>query len=114
MHRDTKRMLKFLKSSDLLQDGSCMFEDFYDAYCEKTGWNSQRAMACMRQLKADGYISYCQDGYGNTIGFELEHKAYRFRYYSWVRIRSFLINSIIVPVIVSAITAYIAMLISGT
>lgn len=107
MQRDTRKMLKFLRESDLLNDGSCMFEDFYDAYCASSGWHTQRAMACIRQLEKDGYISYCEDAYGNHVGFELEHKAYHYVYYTWASFRDFLVKSVIVPIIVAWVTAVI-------
>lgn len=113
MHRDSKKMLRFMHKSSLLNDGSCLLVDFYEAYTAYAKWPEQRVMACLRQLAADGYISYCNDNYGNRVGFEMEHKGYRFRYYSWVKVRDFLVNSVIVPIVVAAITAYVTLLLDS-
>ena len=114
MDSDARRMLRFIRCSDLCKSGYCLFDAFYDAYCAETGWVRQRTMACMRQLEEMGYISYCEDAEGNHVGFELEHKAYHHRYYAWANFRDFLAKSILVPIIVAAITAYITLVINAS
>lgn len=107
MDSDARRMLRFIRRSDLCSQGFCKFDDFYDAYCAQTGWPRQRTMSCMRHLESMGYISYCEDAEGNHVGFELEHKAYHHWYYSWVNLRDFLAKSILVPIFVAWVTAII-------
>lgn len=114
MDSDARRMLRFIRSSDLCSQGFCKFDDFYDAYCAETGWVRQRTMSCMRQLEALGFISYCENAEGIRVGFELEHKAYHHHYYAWVKVRDFLATSILVPIIVAAITAYITLIINAS
>lgn len=113
MHRDSRRVLRFIRKSDLFKGGSCLFVDFYDACSATTRLTDHQIMAIIRQLEFDGYIRFCQDNFGNSVGFELEHRLYCFRYYRWVSVRSFLVNSILVPLIVAAITAYVTLLITG-
>lgn len=113
MHRDSRKMLRFIRKSDLLSDGSCLLVDFYEAYAAYVKWPEQRVMATLRELEEEGYISYCDDNHGNRVGFELEHKGYHPRYYAWVRIRDFLLESVVVPIVVAAVTAYITLLLES-
>ena len=107
MDSGARRMLRFIRRSDLCSHGFCRFDDFYDAYCAKTGWHRQRTMSCMRQLESLGFISYCENAEGIRVGFELEHKAYHHRYYAWVDVRNFLAKSVLVPIFVAWATAII-------
>lgn len=91
LDRNAIRMLRFIRKSDVCAEGYCRYEDFYPAFEAETGWKEQR-----------GYISYCEDAEGN-------HAAY----FTWVNIRGFLVRSILVPIAVSAATAYITVLISA-
>lgn len=113
MDRNAIKMLRYIRESDVCAEGYCRYDDFYPAFEAETGWKHQRVMCCVRYLEKHGYISYCEDSEGNHAGFELEHKAYHTRYFAWVSIRDFLVRSFLVPIAVSAVTAYITVLISS-
>lgn len=105
MDRESRRMLAFLRKSDLLSSGSCLYADFYDAYCQRYGCQEQSAMACLRHLESLGYILPFCDQSGRAIGFELEHKGHHQRYFHardrWLFVR----NSFIIPAVVAFLTA---------
>ena len=107
MEKESKKMLKYMLENPICEDGYCMLWDFYDAYCEETGYSEQRVMACMRYLESKGYIRYCQNQNGTDVGFELEHKAYQRRALQREVVLEFLIKSVVVPVFVSFATTIV-------
>lgn len=114
MDRDARKMLRFMKKSSFLHDGYCLFDDFYSEFCDYSGWLEQHVMACMRYLEKEGYISYCQrKATGDNVGFELEHKAYHSFYFRLKPVCVFLVKSVIVPIIVAAITAIVTLFLNG-
>lgn len=104
MDRESKRMLKFMRTSELCKDG-CLFSDFYEIYGHVTGIPEQRIMACVRYLESCGYIRYGTNQNGQTVGFELEHKAYHRLYFRVSDCWLFIRNSILVPILVAFFTA---------
>lgn len=113
MDRKARKMLKYMKTSDLLRDGGCLFVEFYDSYCDSSKLSEDEASACIRYLEDSGYIRCEKNRHGDVVGFELEHKAYHSAYFSWVAFRSFMLKSVLVPIAVSAITAFLTVLIAG-
>lgn len=113
MDKQARNMLNFMKTSDLCRDGDCLFVDFYEAYCNKFSVSESIAMACVRYLESKGYIKYGRNQHDVIVGFVLEHKAYHSAYFTWVAFRSFMVKSVLVPIAVSAITAFLTVLIAG-
>ena len=61
------------------------------------------------QLTNDGYIEFT--GHGHD--FRLTHKGLHHKMFKWIEFKRFLLNSIAVPIIVSAITAMITLWLQG-
>ena len=107
MEKESRKMLKFMLENSLCKDGSCLFSDFYEAYCKATGYPEQRVMACMRYLESKGFIKYGKNQNGRNVGFELEHKAYHYEYFSTHKKMDFIIKSVVVPIAVTIPAAFL-------
>ena len=105
MDRCTKKVLRYMLNAKPGKTGHCTFAYFYDDCAKYTGLTEHRVMASVRQLETDGYIQYVSNQHGDVLGFEFQNKAYHRHYYNWVAVRSFLFKSVLVPIIVSMITA---------
>ncbi|MBQ7886406.1 MAG: hypothetical protein IJ313_05880 [Clostridia bacterium] len=107
MDKSARKMLKYIRTNPICKDGSCLLFDFYDAYCKHANCSEQQAMACLRHLEALGYIQYCSDQYGHTVGFELEHRAHHAFYFAFNDSWRFVRNSILIPLVVAFLTSVI-------
>lgn len=61
--------------------------------------------AIIHQLFNDGYIEFT--GHGHD--FRLTHKGLHYKKYKWIETKRFLLTSIVVPIVVSAITALVTL-----
>lgn len=110
-----QRLIKLSGSSDAklvhLYDEShyliCLLDN-YDTFCDLSDFN-QEMDAIMEGLEKGGYISYPD----HSQAFRLTAKGLHRAAYIWEQIKIFLLKSVIVPIVVAAITAYITVLITG-
>ena len=105
MDRLSRKMLAFMKTSDVCKDGYCHFGPFYDAFCPVAKCTEQEAMACIRYLESTGYICIGKDQFGASVGFELEHRAHHVFYFSVRDNWHFIRNSVLIPVLVAFFTS---------
>ena len=103
MDRSSSKMLKFIKSCDLCEDGRFYFGSFYDAYCAFAKCSEPEAMACVRYLSESGYIRIGKDQFGASVGFELEHRAYHVFYFQFVEKWQIYVIPVIVTILTTAL-----------
>jgi hypothetical protein len=113
MDKIAKQALSYLTDDSINPNGCMTFSNFYKNYGEISKLSKPQMMACLRYLNEKGYIRYCHDQLGNTLRFELEHKAYHRFYFRWENIKMFLIKSVLVPIGVSIVTTIIALILKG-
>lgn len=103
MDRLSRKMLAFMKTSDVCKDGHCHFGPFYDAFCPFAKCTEQQAMACIRYLESTGYICIGKDQFGNSVGFELEHRAHHVFYFHFVEQWQIYVIPVIVTILTTAL-----------
>lgn len=81
------------------------FDKFYDY-----STYSHEIEGIIQQLANDGYLAFLDRG----NGFKLTHKGLHRKAFEWIEIKQFLLKSVIVPIVVAAITALVTLWLQGS
>lgn len=108
MDRTSRRVLRYMLTTNPGTIGHCSFSDFYDDCSSYLSIPEHQVMASIRFLESSGYIRYVPNQNGNIVGFEFENKAYHRTRYKLESLFAFLFKSILIPVLVSLLTSLAA------
>lgn len=103
MDKSARKMLKYIRTNPICKDGCCHFGPFYDAYCSFANCSEHEAMACIRYLSDTGYIRIGKDQFGNSVGFELEHRTYHVFYFNFVEKWQIYVIPVVVTILTTAL-----------
>ena len=80
------------------------FDDDLDAIAKAVSSDSESVRAAVRFLNDQGYIKYGYTTSGTVYRFYLDHKGLHSYEFTWIALKKFLINSILVPIVVALLT----------
>ncbi len=76
-------------------------------------FDKTKLISVLDYLQKENYLSFEANLLSEVAYIELFHKATNYKEISWLEIKSFLIKSILIPIIVSACTTAIGLLINS-
>ncbi len=101
----SKKILNHMKTaSSHPSDTYYDFDDDLDAIAKAVSSDSESVRAAVRFLNDQGYIKYGYTTSGTVYRFYLDHKGLHSYEFTWIALKKFLINSILVPIVVALLT----------
>ena len=76
-------------------------------------FDSNKLICVLEHLQKEGYLSYEKNVVNEVTYIELFHKAFTYKEISLIKMKEFLMKSILVPIIVSIITTLIGLFIKS-
>lgn len=109
INRTSKRFLNFLLTSSPDFDGQVYTYEFIENNYDQP---IERIYATIRFLKQCGYLDFATSN-GNNLGIVLTEQALSFNEFLAMELKVFFVKSIFTPIIVSAITTLVTLLITA-
>ena len=100
----SKQILNHMKTASSPSDTYYDFDDDLDAIAKAVSSDSESVRAAVRFLNDHGYIKYGYTTSGTVYRFYLDHKGLHSYEFTWIALKKFLINSILVPIVVALLT----------
>ena len=81
--------------------------------CLPKSFDSNKLICVLDYLKKEGYLSYEKNLDNEVTYIKLFHKAFAYKELSFIKMKDFLMKSILVPIIVSIFTTLIGLFIKS-
>ena len=126
MDKLSKKILKYMVKNGKGISYSCSISEDWDDYAniglatlaEAIKADEDTVLAAVEYLtdEGNGYLEYCNmdASWGpSPIGFRLTHRGLHYKEFEQEAVRTFITQSILTPIVVSAITALITLWLNG-
>lgn len=105
-----KRMLGYIKTN--VPKTGAYFSDFYADYSSAFAISEDETAAIWKQLHEKEYVRIKKNQKGSHLGFTLDFRGYFTKDYNRAQFKTFMLKSILVPVMVALIVAFLTALLT--